>query len=528
MLLRAHSPEPLGSPVVVVETASEESESDRQSSENPAFEEPAEAAAAAAAGLHPPVHMTAAVFCGFDEWSAESGSSAATSIDESYSNSYSAKNDNTISINAAAGNQLANPLHQLGWGGGSLAVELELLSPAQRAAAAPVVGVEAMELGGGGVQQPTGSGGWAVGGRRSAGCGRPAGGGGGGGGGGGMGLGELGLVADISVHIQMELCQGTLAQLIRRGGWQSPGPTDYVATPVPREQLFGLFVQLLAAVEYVHCAGCVHRDIKPANVFLTTAGEPETGVLGPHHASSAGSAPLFGEGVELVVKLGDFGLAAAAAGVVAAGVTAATTSRVDEDFGDSTSSGGGRDASGGSGSSVLGSESSWSADGGGGGGGGVGTALYSSPQQDLAAGGIDGGEATAADDVYSLGATMLEVFSGFETAMQRAAALGGLKWAEVGGSRPAEGGGGWQGRLPAEFVGAEPELAALIGAMTAPRRADRPAVAAIRLELEKIQVRCCLCPGVSTAVVARHCLCLAFPLPSWLRHCLLSHSGSRR
>ena len=64
-------------------------------------------------------------------------------------------------------------------------------------------------------------------------------------------------------YLVMELLEGqTLKERIAAG-------------PLSNEQILGIMIPVLEALEAAHQAGIVHRDIKPANIFLTRLGVPK-------------------------------------------------------------------------------------------------------------------------------------------------------------------------------------------------------------------------------------------------------------
>lgn len=87
----------------------------------------------------------------------------------------------------------------------------------------------------------------------------------------------------------------------------------------------------------------------------------------------------------------------------------------------------------------------------------VGTPMYSSPRQ------LCGHKATAGDDIYSFGVTMIELFSAFRTHMEKAKVIGELK----------------KGQIAKEFAAKWPKLAALAKRMTDSDPDKRPSASEI-------------------------------------------------
>ena len=49
---------------------------------------------------------------------------------------------------------------------------------------------------------------------------------------------------------------------------------DVHGMAIPQNALWGVMVQMLDALEYLHCKGVIHRDIKPDNILITKDGIP--------------------------------------------------------------------------------------------------------------------------------------------------------------------------------------------------------------------------------------------------------------
>ncbi|XP_041376124.1 eukaryotic translation initiation factor 2-alpha kinase 1-like isoform X2 [Gigantopelta aegis] len=90
------------------------------------------------------------------------------------------------------------------------------------------------------------------------------------------------LMTNVILYIQMELCSLTLSD------WMKKRNTDIHADSSGGEMSINhdnmhIFNQILRGVDFIHSQGLMHRDLKPKNIFL--------------------------QGLDLHVKIGDFGLA---------------------------------------------------------------------------------------------------------------------------------------------------------------------------------------------------------------------------
>ncbi|KAK2182026.1 hypothetical protein NP493_369g00006 [Ridgeia piscesae] len=88
-------------------------------------------------------------------------------------------------------------------------------------------------------------------------------------------------IASVILHIQMELCSKTLADSLAERNKQTPGEYSLVKEDDSRK----FMREILEGVKYIHSKNIIHRDLKPENIFLVA-----------------------GEGGDLHVKIGDFGL----------------------------------------------------------------------------------------------------------------------------------------------------------------------------------------------------------------------------
>eukprot|EP00656_Telonema_subtile_P055448 TRINITY_DN8583_c0_g1_i3.p1 TRINITY_DN8583_c0_g1~~TRINITY_DN8583_c0_g1_i3.p1 ORF type:complete len:1177 (-),score=281.26 TRINITY_DN8583_c0_g1_i3:79-3609(-) len=163
------------------------------------------------------------------------------------------------------------------------------------------------------------------------------------------------------LYISMQLCQNeTLYDWLR--------VRNAGGALVDRQECVSKFGQMVAGLQYVHSQNLIHRDLKPANIFISQSN---------------------------VIKLGDFGLS-----------RQLPKSLSEEEFSQHQQRG-----------EMLtpydknGMEMTL----------GVGTPTYTSPEVLADSGG--GASYTAMADVFSLGIILVELFSPFSTAMERALVL---------------------------------------------------------------------------------------------------------
>jgi translation initiation factor 2-alpha kinase 4 len=173
-----------------------------------------------------------------------------------------------------------------------------------------------------------------------------------------------------------------------------------------KEVLWSHFAQCVQGLAQLHSKGIIHRDIKPGNIFVNG-----------------------------VVKIGDLGLA-----------TYASSSAFRSDI-ENASNGFVQSQNG---NCLAGSKSSQ-----------VGTFLYTAPE-------VATGNYNEKCDVYSLGICLVEMFSNFGTAMERADVLMQLRS---------------EGRVPSEWEEANPVQAQLAKRMVAPEPTDRPSCGEILTEM---------------------------------------------
>ena len=93
--------------------------------------------------------------------------------------------------------------------------------------------------------------------------------------------GNLRSVLNMTLFIQMELCQMTLQSWIHDRNLKLKVYSD-----VNRLINIKIFKQITLAIKYIHNKGLIHRDVKPSNIFINIL-----------------------EGNNIIIKVGDFGLA---------------------------------------------------------------------------------------------------------------------------------------------------------------------------------------------------------------------------
>ena len=65
----------------------------------------------------------------------------------------------------------------------------------------------------------------------------------------------------ITCFIQMELCQGDLAEFLQ-SRYYPPFP---LTQPLSLAAVWEIFRQIMEGLEYIHSLGLIHRDLKPKN-----------------------------------------------------------------------------------------------------------------------------------------------------------------------------------------------------------------------------------------------------------------------
>ncbi len=93
------------------------------------------------------------------------------------------------------------------------------------------------------------------------------------------------FIAEGTVAVVMELADGDLADVIKRGGFKSEQAPNFLA-------IAPLFRQVLTTVMAMGDAGFIHNDIKPAN-FLMVGGIPKLGDFGCARSVAIMTDPLF-------------------------------------------------------------------------------------------------------------------------------------------------------------------------------------------------------------------------------------------
>ncbi|VEU41974.1 unnamed protein product [Pseudo-nitzschia multistriata] len=216
-------------------------------------------------------------------------------------------------------------------------------------------------------------------------------------------------------------------------GFQSNNNNDDFA-----DRCWSYFRQTVKGVAHLHASGIIHRDIKPNNVFLANEGLAEG-----------------------TVKIGDLGLA-----TIDATRTTPVSNGSHQDFESESEEEGeekNTETDPNNKASTGVKQSS-----------GVGTFLYRAPE-------IDTGRYNEKCDVYSLGILLVEIFSNFETAMERAKVLGDLKRTRATPKKTPVAAAGGDGEGLAFHVH-------LAHRMTALDPNDRPTCAEILDELDNLSV----------------------------------------
>jgi serine/threonine protein kinase len=194
-----------------------------------------------------------------------------------------------------------------------------------------------------------------------------------------------------------------------------------------KEVLWSYFAQCVQGLAQLHSKGIIHRDVKPGNIFV-------------HRG---------------VVKIGDLGLATYES-------SSAFPSDTENDSNVLV-------LQSPNGNCQTGSKSSQ-----------VGTFLYAAPE-------VATGRYNEKCDVYSLGICLVEIFSNFDTAMERADVLMQLRS---------------KGRLPSGWEEANPFQAELGKRMVAPDPADRPSCGEVLTDMLQHGLWTRMDSTVMTTVVA--------------------------
>ena len=78
---------------------------------------------------------------------------------------------------------------------------------------------------------------------------------------------------DLFFYIVMDLCRGTLLDIIAEKGAPPPDAPPSAAPVLSEDVARGYFRQLVAGVEHAHKHLVLHRDIKPDNILVDTQGK---------------------------------------------------------------------------------------------------------------------------------------------------------------------------------------------------------------------------------------------------------------
>lgn len=218
--------------------------------------------------------------------------------------------------------------------------------------------------------------------------------------------------ANVTLYIAMELCECTLQDWLERNG-RTVHPAENNA----------LLAQLLRALHYLHSLGIVHRDVKPSNCFLKSNGQGQ-----------------------LTLRLGDFGLArdgsTTPAGSSSPIIAALLPSPAPPPLPSAPSV-------------VLPDSPLPSSSGPH--SGRLGTRLYAAPEQEI----VPPAPYTPAADVYAVGIMLVELYTPFNTRMERSKTLSALRHQS----------------LPVPFLARYPREAALSAVLLALDPLRRPSAA---------------------------------------------------